>query len=176
MNRFFIYILLIYGIYLYPQKGRNFPVIKGVMLSGKSYVLPEKNGKYTILGIAFHRKAEDELKEWLNPLYYTFIKKPDKKGKFDVSEIYDVNFVFIPMISGFKKIAEEFKSNTEKQFWDYILDTEKTDIRQVQETLSITDNKTPYFFVLDKQGKIKEMVSGKYEESKMEKLEDAVEE
>ncbi|MCX8081261.1 MAG: hypothetical protein N3F09_08500 [Bacteroidia bacterium] len=160
---------------LFSQKGKIFPTINGVMLSERKYTVPEKNGKYTVLGIAFHRHAEDALKKWLNPLYYTFMKKPEKKGQFDVAEIYDVNFVFIPMISGFKKIAEEFKSSTDKQFWDYILDTEKTDVKKLQQELGISDNKIPYFFVLDKNGKILEMVSGDYKEDKIDQLEDAIE-
>lgn len=170
-----IIFLFLFFSFSFGQKGSIFPTIQGVMLSDKKYTVPEKNGKYTVLGIVFHRSAEDELKKWLNPLYYTFMKKPEKKGKFDMAEIYDVNFVFIPMISGFKKIAEDFKSSTDKQFWDYIMDTEKTDVKKLQKDLGITDHKIPYFFVLDKNGKIIEMVSGEYKEDKIDILEDAIE-
>lgn len=170
-----IIFLFLFFSFSFAQKGKIFPTIHGVMLSEKRYTVPEKNGKHTVLGIVFHRSAEDELKKWLNPLYYTFIKKPEKKGKFDMAEIYDVNFVFIPMISGFKKIAEDFKSSTDKQFWDYILDTEKTDVKKLQKDLGITDHKVPYFFVLDNNGKIIEMVSGEYKEDKIDILEDAIE-
>lgn len=173
MKKFVLFFLACF--FSSAQKGLIFPTIHGVMLSNKNYTVPEKNGKYTVLGIVFHRSAEDELKKWLNPLYYTFIKKPEKKGKFDIAEIYDVNFVFIPMISGFKKLAEDFKKSTDEQFWDYIMDTEKTDVKKLQKDLGITDNKIPYFFVLDKNGKIIEMVSGNYNEDKVEILEDALE-
>lgn len=156
------------------QKGKDFPVITGTFLNGKSITLPIKNGKETIVAIAFHRGAEDELKKWLNPLYYTFIKKEKGKSKLDMSEVYDVNFVFIPMISGFKKIAEDFKSGTDKEFWPYIMDTEKTDIKAVQKQLGITDNKIPYFFVVDKNGKILEAQNGDFSEDKVDALEEAV--
>jgi hypothetical protein len=160
---------------LTAQVGKIFPAINGISLTDKSMSLPIKNGKQTIVAIAFHKGAEDELKKWLNPLYYTFIKKPKGSTNIDMSEIYDVNFVFIPMISGFKKIKEDFKNSTEKEFWGYIMDTEKTDIKAQQKLLNITDNKIPYFFVLDKDGKILEVQSGEFKEAKVDKLEDAVE-
>jgi hypothetical protein len=92
-----------------------------------------------------------------------------------MAEIYDVNFVFIPMIAGFRKVAEDFKKGTDKQFWSYIMDTEKTDVKQLQETLQVSDNKIPYFFVLDKEGRVVETQSGKFSAAKLEKLEAAVE-
>lgn len=167
-------ILFISGA-LTAQKGQQFPTVNGTCLNDKAMSLPIKNGKETIVAIAFHRGAEDELKKWLNPLYYTFMKKPDKKeNKFDMAEVYDVNFVFIPMISGFKKIADDFKAGTQKEFWPYILDTEKTDVKGMQKQLGLKDNKIPYFFVLDKNGKIIEMESGDYSEAKVDALEEAV--
>lgn len=157
------------------QKGKTFPVINGKALNDNAVALPFKNGKQTLIAIAYHRGAEDALKKWLNPLYHTFIKKEKATGNFDVSELYDVNFAFVPMISGFKKVANEFKSGTEKEFWPYIIDTEKSDINAIREQLSAKDNKIPYFYILDKDGKILEVVSGEYTEEKMDKLEEAVE-
>lgn len=157
------------------QKGKTFPVINGKALNDNAVALPFKNGKQTLIAIAYHRGAEDALKKWLNPLYHTFIKKEKATGNFDVSELYDVNFAFVPMISGFKKVANEFKSGTEKEFWPYIIDTEKSDINAIREQLGAKDNKIPYFYILDKDGKILEVVSGEYSEEKMDKLEEAVE-
>lgn len=156
------------------QKGKDFPVITGTFLNDKGITLPIKNGKETIVAIAFHKGAEDELKKWLNPLYYTFMKKPSKDNKFDMAEVYDVNFVFVPMIAGFKKVAEDFKAGTDKAFWPYILDTEKTDIKAIQKQLGVTDNKIPYFFVVDKNGKVLAVQSGDFSEDKVDALEEAV--
>jgi hypothetical protein len=158
----------------FSQKGQQFPAMKGTTLDDKAATLPPKNGKYTIVGIAYNRAAEEELKKWLNPTYYNFIKKGDANGQFDVAELYDVNFYFIPLISGFKKAREEFKKGTDKEFHQYILDAETT-IDDVKKQLGITNDKIPYFYVLDANGKIVEAVSGDYSEAKMEKLEDAVE-
>lgn len=173
MKHLILAIGLLAGISTYAQKGKLFPAINGKSLSDKSMVLPIKNGKQSIIAIAFHRGAEEDLKKWLNPLYYTFIKKPKGQTNFDMAEIYDVNFVFVPMISGFKKIADDFKASTDKEFWPYIMDTEKSDIKAMQKELGVTDTKIPYFFVLDKDGKILEVQSGAYKEAKVEKLEEA---
>jgi hypothetical protein len=155
------------------QKGKNFPAIKGTALDEKPISIPSKNGKYSLIAIAYHRGAEDDLKKWLNPLYDNFIKK-EGGSNFDMADVYDVNFVFVPMISGFKRIADDFKSGTDKEFWSYIMDTEKTDIKELQKQLGVDDNKIPYFYVLDPEGKIVEAQSGKFSQAKMEKLEDAI--
>jgi hypothetical protein len=172
---FFLLCIFLLSLSTKAQKGQTFPAVSGTCLNDKAMNMPLKNGKMTIVAIAFHRGAEDELKKWLNPLYYTFMKKPDKKdNKFDMAEVYDVNFVFIPMISGFKKIADDFKAGTQKEFWPYILDTEKTDVKGMQKQMGLKDNKIPYFFVLDKDGKILEVVNGEYSEAKVDILEEAV--
>lgn len=172
-------LLVIFGfvlsVGLSAQSGKIFPSVKGSTLDDKTMSLPIKNGKYTVLAIAYHRDAEDDLKKWLNPLYDNFMKKEKGSTNFDLAEVYDVNFVFVPMISGFKRIAEDFKKGTDKSFWPYIMDTEKTDIKDLQKQLGVEDNKIPYFYILDKDGKIIESQSGKFTEQKMEKLEDAIE-
>ena len=162
-------------ITLNGQTGKSFPEIHGVTLDEKKLTVPVKNDKYSVIAIAFHRDAEDQLKEWLNPLYDNFMVKDKKPGNFDMSEFYDVNFIFIPMINGFKRIADEFKAGTDKRFWSYILDTEKTDIKGLQKSLGVTNNKEPYFFVLDKGGKVVAVESGKFNKAKMSALEDAIE-
>ena len=174
MKKIIAVTLLALTLNLSAQKGKKFPDVKGITLDEKASALPVKNGKFTIVAIAFHRGAEDDLKKWLNPLYDNFMKK-EKKANFDMAEIYDVNFIFVPMISGFKKIAQDFKNGTDKEFWPYIMDTEKTDVKELQKQLGVEDNKIPYFYVLDKDGKIVEAQSGKFSEAKMEKLADAIE-
>jgi ATP synthase subunit 10 len=174
MKKFVLIFACLYSLSGIAQKGQQFPAMKGTTLDDKAVSIPTKNGKYTIIGIAYNRAAEEELKKWLNPTYYNFIKKGDANGQFDVAELYDVNFYFIPLISGFKKARNDFKNGTDKEFHGYILDAE-TSIDEVKKQLKITDDKIPYFYVLDENGKIVEAVSGNYTEAKMDKLEDAVE-
>lgn len=173
MKNILFVLLIILAYSLNAQKGKSFPSVVGTTLDDKAATLPFKNGKFSIVAIAFSRDAEDDLKKWLNPLYENFMKK-EKTGNFDMAELYDVNFVFVPMISGFKKIAQDFKKGTDKEFWPHIMDTEKTDVKELQAQLGVQDNKIPYFFVVDKEGKIVETVNGKFSDDKLEKLEDAI--
>lgn len=156
-------------------KGLVFPNIYGQTLADKYIELPIKNGKKTVVGIAYSRAAEGDLKKWLNPLYNTFMVKEGSTKNFDVAEIYDVNFVFIPVIAGLKNVIADFKASTDKEFWPYIMDTQKTDIKKLKETLKAKDDKIPYFYVLEDSGKIIEVVSGAFKEDKMDKLEAAAE-
>jgi hypothetical protein len=167
-------ILTLVSFILKPQ-AIIFPALSGVNLNGGSVHVPVSNGKYSVLAIAFSRKAEDDLRRWLNPLYETFVKVEKSAGGMSSSEINNVNFYFIPLISGFKKLADDFKKGTDKEYWQYIIDTEKTDIKAIEKKLSIKDDDVPYFFVLDKEGKIIETQSGNFQSPKLDKLEDAVE-
>jgi len=175
MKKIITAFLVIAALAVNAQKGETFPEIKGRALDGKDVALPFKNKKYTVVAMAYHRGAEDELKKWLNPLYYTFVKKQKGTTNFDMTEIYDVNFIFVPMISGFKKFADDFKASTDKEFWPYIVDTEKTDINALKKKLGVTESKIPYFYVLDADGKIVEVQSGEYKEAKIGKMEEAIE-
>ncbi|MBX3163389.1 MAG: hypothetical protein KF900_02825 [Bacteroidetes bacterium] len=168
-------ILLSALLFSVKVQSQTLPNINGTTLEGKEISLPIKNGKSSVIAIVYSRAAEDELKTWLNPLYNNFVNtSAGSKATFDVSQSYDVNFVFVPMISGFKKISDEFKAGTEKEFWKYIMDTERSDMRAVQKEMKITDSKIPYIYVVDKTGKITETQSGKFTKDKMSKIEDAL--
>ncbi len=175
MKKWLCLSFIVCTIFEFAQNGKMFPVMNGVSLDDKIINLPIKNNKFTVIAIAYHKGAEEDLKKWLNPLYNMFFVKKEGGSNFDMAEIYDVNFVFVPMISGFKMIAKDFKNNTDKEFWPYIMDTEKTDIKEIQKELGVTDNKIPYFYVLDKTGKIVHVEKGSYTDAKMDALEEAVE-
>ena len=167
---------VISSLVLSGQIGKTFPTVQGKTLNDENITLPIKNKKYTVLAVAFHRQAEDDLKKWLNPLINAFIKDQNETSKgIDLADVYDVNFIFIPMINGFKRFADEFKKDTDPRLWQYIMDTEKTDISLVQKGLSIDDNKVPYFFVLNADGVVLQVQSGKFSAVKINKLEEAVE-
>lgn len=174
MKKNIIIILIALGVKLNAQIGMIFPDVSGQTLDEKYIGLPIKNNKKTIIGIAYGRAAEDDLKKWLNPLYQTFMIKPDKNS-FDMASIYDVNFVFVPVIAGLKNVIADFKKGTDKEFWPHIMDMKSSDMQVIEKTLKAADRKTAYFYVLDTGGKIIEMVSGAYTEDKMDKLETAAE-
>lgn len=171
-------VIVILSIFLicqsFAQVKTQFPNLVGHNLEGGDVALPEKSAKkFTIIGICFKRTAEDALKTWINPMYETFVAKAKGTDYFDAANYYDVNYFFIPLISGFKKAANDFKANTEKELWKNVIDCD-TDIKLLKEQLKPSDDNAPYFFVLDLQGKIVEVVSGKFTEDKMDKLQEAI--
>ena len=168
-----ILLAVLFGLFVFTIPGQVFPSLKGTTLEGKRADIPVRNGKYSLVAIAFHREAEEDLKKWLQPLYDAFIKK-DSGDPFDMAEFHDVNFIFIPLIQGFRKVADEFKANTDRHYWPYILDTEKTDIKTLQEELGVKDQRKPHFYVLDPDGKVVATTDGSFSEKKMEILEESV--
>ena len=98
-----------------------------------------------------------------------------KAKTLDMSTVYDVNFVFVPMIAGVKMIADEYKSGTDKAFWPVVLDTKKSDMKAAATSLGITDRKIPYIFVLNKDGVVIDVQSGEYSEDKIDAIEEAME-
>ncbi|MCA0431311.1 MAG: hypothetical protein LCH32_12500 [Bacteroidetes bacterium] len=172
MKKLFSILLCVFTLSIVAQNGKTFPTIIGETLDGKAISLPIKNNKKTIVAWVFSRSAEDELKKWLNPLYSTFMDKPKGKPAFGQT-VYDVNFIFIPLIGGLKKVREDFKATTDKGFWSYIMDTDKFDMKLQADLLGIKDKSIPYIMVLDKNGKIIDTQSGNYSEDKEEKIEEA---
>ena len=175
MRKMIITTALFVSFTVSAQKGKEFPNTLGVTLESKPIKLPIENGKISIIAVAFSRGAEDELKKWLNPLYSTFMVKSKGTKGMDMTTNYDVNFVFVPMIAGIKMVFEEFKSSTDKAFWPYVMDTQKSDMKSVAVILDVKDRKIPYIFVLDKEGKVLDFQTGEYSDDKIEAMEEAIE-
>ena len=162
--------------------GTMFPAMECENYNGKVVNLPtDTKGKYTLLAMAFSTAAETDLKTWINPIYNKFIVKVDasKADAFDVHVDYDVNLYFVPMFTGFNKLAsksskDKIKAGTDKELYNYLLfyDGGKT----YKDELDFKKRDIPYFFVLDKTGKIAYTTSGKYDDQKLEKILDIIEE
>ena len=181
MNKFFIVSFLVAHLLVFSQKspvGKIFPACSGETFSGKSVSIPSSTkGKYTILWLAFSRKAEDDMKTWLNPVYNYFILTKNSKDAFSAAANYDINFYFIPLLNRVNQALgdkEKIKNKTDKEFWPYILFF-KGEVKQYLDYLSIEEKDTPYFFVLDDEGKIIHQETGKYSEGKLSKIEDFLE-
>src|ERR1700749_4522952 len=101
ISLFSIYMLL--SVFVFAQNGKLFPTVKGETLEGKVVSVPEDTkGKYTLIGMAYSQKSEDQLKTWFQPAFSAFIDK-SKPSLFE--EKYDVNLYFIPMFTGVNKAA-----------------------------------------------------------------------
>jgi len=162
--------------------GQMFPTIDCENYNGEKVHLPIAiKDKFTLIGMAFSNDAETDLKTWITPVYNKFIVKPDEKnaGAFAVSFDYDINLFFIPMFTGLNQLTgkhskEKIKANTDKDLYPYLLfyQGDKT----YKEELNFEKKDIPYFFVLDKSGKIVYATSGKYDSKKMDKIVDFLEE
>ncbi len=130
-------------------------------------------GKFTLVGMAYSKDAEEDLKTWLNPVYNKFIAKT---GMMDMD--LDVNLFFIPMFAGVKtSVAEQakkkLKSGTDKAFYPHIL-FYKGELKTYSDALGFDRKDTGYFFVLDRNGKIVYATSGKFKQDKLDEIEDII--
>ncbi|MGK0278712.1 MAG: hypothetical protein ACI9RU_001478 [Litorivivens sp.] len=154
------------------QEGELFPVLVGETLEENTIELPKATeGKVTILGMAYSKKAESTLKTWYQPMYDKFVLK---LGIFD--QFYDVNMYFIPMYTGGKKAAydltmKKLKESNRTDLFPYIL-FYKGDMDPYLETLGMENKNLPYFFVLDEKGTVLYAAKGLFSEEKMEKIEE----
>jgi len=166
---FFVTVLSIAAI-----ENKTFPSIEGETLTGEQINIPQSTlGKVTIVGMAYSKKSEEMLKSWFQPMYNKFIAQ---SGMFDD---YDVNLYFIPMFTGTKKMAynktiKNLKESNRKDLHPYMM-FYKGELEPYVTDLKMDRKDLPYFFVLDKEGNIVYSTQGFFNESKMEKIEEAIE-
>lgn len=159
------------------QVGKTFPDLEAETVEDKKVRIPaDVAGKYTLVGLAYSKKSEDELNSWFQPVFQKFIQKSD--GMFS-GFAYDVNVYFVPMFTGINAAAtgtakRKALKNIDPQLLPYVL-FYKGELKPYKEVLDFEKKDIPYFFVLDPQGKIIFATSGRYAESKMTKIEEVLE-
>lgn len=155
-----------------------FPKMEAESLTNKFVNIPKDiKGKYSLIGLAYSKKAEDDLKGWFEPAYNQFIYKNPNPGPFDFS--FDINCYFIPMFTGakrpaYKKVMNKMKKTISDRFLPNVLFYKGT-IKEYKEALKFDGKDLPYFFVVDPEGKIVYATSGRYTQRKMQEVTDAVE-
>ena len=152
------------------QVGKPFPALSGNTLEDKPVALPENTkGKYTLLCLTYSQKSTDLLSPWFQPVYDTFVGDPD----------YDLNMYFVVMLSGIKELAAGTIEKKMKQGIDPVLHSHillyKGEIGSYKQALNMPDKELPYFFLLDKDGKIIYQTSGAYSDKKLEEIESKIE-
>jgi hypothetical protein len=172
-------IVLLSGFAVHAQViGKTFPDMEAESLEDKKVKLPQDvKGKYTLLGLAYSKKSEEELNTWFQPVFEKFVQKTT--GLL-ASFSYDVNVYFVPMFTGVNAAAtgtakRKAMKNVDPQLLPYIL-FYKGELKPYKEALDFEKKDIPYFFVLDKTGKIIYATSGKYTADKMDKIEAVMEE
>lgn len=160
---------------LMAQIGERFPQIEGETIAHQEISLPEDTeGKYTLVGMAFSKKSDEELQSWFQPVYTRFLQDTDNAGLF-ADFAYDVNVYFIPMFSGLKKAAagpakKKALKKVDAALHPHIL-FYVGEIKTYRDALQLEEKDKPYFFVLDKQGNIVYSTSGNYTARKMDEVE-----
>lgn len=153
--------------------GYQFPSLSGETLEDKKITIPtDINGKYSLIALAYSQQAEEDLQTWIKPIYNKFINS-------SAIVDYDMNIYFIPMFTGVNQptangAKKRMKENTDKEYFPYVL-CYQGELKKYKEALNMTEKEKPYFFILDKNGKIVYTCSGNYTEDKIEAMEDAVE-
>lgn len=175
---FFVLILLSTSAISNAQVvGKMFPDLEAENVDDKKVKLPgDVKGKYTLIGMAYSKKSEDELNSWFNPVFQKFIQK--SKGLLE-GFTYDVNVYFVPMFTGVNAAAtgtakKKAIKNVDPQLLPYIL-FYRGELKKYKEELDFEKRDIPYFFVLDPQGKIVYATSGKYTTEKMDEVEEKIE-
>src|SRR5258706_14987570 len=78
--------------------GKMFPAMEAQTAEDKVVKLPrDVQGKYTLLGLAYSKKSEDELNTWFEPVFSKFIQKTTGLM---AGISYDVQVYFATMFSG----------------------------------------------------------------------------
>lgn len=158
------------------QTESPFPPLTGEKLTGDRVTVPtDTQGKVTIIGMSYSKKAESTLKTWYQPMYDKFVLK---RGMFDSQ--YDVHFFFVPMFTGGKKVAygpaiKKMKESNRKDLYPHLL-FYKGDLEPYKTELDMGEKNLPYLFVLDEVGNIVYQTKGLYSEKKMEKIEEILDE
>lgn len=164
---------------LSAQVGTPFPVMEAESLSEQQINLPEGlKGKYSILGLAFSKKAEDNLKTWFSPAWNQFIREHSKADLFATD--YDINLYFIPMFTGhktvaYKKVMNKVKKTTDPDLHPHILFYKGT-MKPYKNALGFKGKDVPYFYLLDDTGKIIWQTNGRYSDQKMQEVIDSLDE
>jgi ATP10 protein len=171
-------LLLASGFSMAQVIGKTFPNMDAETVEDKKVKLPgDVKGKYTLLGLAYSKKAEDELNTWFSPVFEKFVRK--NTGSLFDNMGYDVNVYFIPMFTGVNAAAtgtakKKAMKNVDPQVLPNIL-FYRGELKQYKEALDFEKKDTPYFFVLDAEGKIVYATSGKFSTKKLDEVENVIE-
>jgi hypothetical protein len=157
--------------------GKMFPEMEAETVEDKKVKLPQDTkGKFTLLGLAYSKKSEEDLNSWFQPVFEKYIQKTT--GVL-AGFTYDVNVYFVPMFTGINAAAtgtakRKALKNIDPQLLPYVL-FYKGELKPYKESLEFDKKDVPYFFVLDPNGKIVHATLGKYSDDKMSEIEDVIE-
>lgn len=179
MKKFGLLVITVFLTFLSNAQitGKMFPEMEAETVEDKKVKLPQDTkGKFTLLGLAYSKKSEEDLNSWFQPVFEKYIQKTT--GVL-AGFAYDVNVYFVPMFTGINAAAtgtakRKALKNIDPQLLPYVL-FYKGELKPYKESLEFDKKDVPYFFVLDPNGKIVHATLGKYSDDKMSEIEDVIE-
>lgn len=148
-----------------------FPRMVGETSAGTTVALPlAPHEGYTVVAVAFGKKAEPLLEAWYAPAYARFVAK---SGLF--AGDYQAELFLVPLFTGANRAAYGASMNKLRKEVDPDIARRvlfvKEGAAELIAALGLTDKDIPYFFVLDSQGRVLERVQGAYTVERLEALE-----
>ena len=163
-------------ICIMAQEGKPFPSMSVLDLNNKEVDIPnDTKGKFTLVGVAFSEDAQEDLYSWSQPVFSEFMDDNNL-----ASLVYDPNVLLILMFTGANQVAynkakKKIEEGTDESLKDNVV-LFKGKMEDYRKTLKMKDRKKPYFFVLDKSGKIIYTTSGRYSRKVLEEVGNLIEE
>jgi len=163
--------ILAFFTFIIPLFSQTFPSVETEKLDGKSVKIPDAfNGHFSFIGVGTSKKAEDELITWQIPVYNKFIAKT---GLMD--DMFDVKVCFLPLFTGVakaakNKVVKKLQENNESVVYDHLYIYSGP--REPFEEFGIENKSTPYFYLLDKNGKVVWEAQGKFRQSYFGEIEE----
>ena len=163
------------------QEGKIYPNMSGENLVKKHISLPKK-GEVSLIALAYSPKSEEYLKSWRKPLFDLFVEAPGTDlFSFDP---YDANLKFVVLLTGAKKVGtrkvkSKLEENVEGHWREHIVVVKGKTLKDYA-ALDLGKSKNerikPYFFLMDKSGKIVYATSGAYSSVKQQEIEEKLQE
>lgn len=176
MKTYTSFLILFFVAFLsHSQVGEDFPEIQATDLNEKDIVIPkDTKGKYTLIGVAFSEDAQKDLYTWSEPVYNEFLNENSL-----ASMVYDPYVHLILMFTGanqvvYNKAKKEITEGTDESLRKNVV-LYKGGMDDYRDILQMKDRKEPYFFVLDKDGKIIYATKGRYSRKALEEVGDLIE-
>jgi len=106
MKKIIIVVLTAITFPSFAQVGDIFPTLSAETVDDTKVTLPnDARGKFTLVGLAYSKKSEDDLNTWFNPIFNKFVRDSGDAGLF-ADFTYDVNVYFVPMFTGINAAAQ----------------------------------------------------------------------
>lgn len=176
MKKITVILCIFLSFHSIGQEGDQFPSIDVLDLNENAFNIPnDSKGKFSLVGVAFSEDAQKDLYSWSQPVFSEFMDENNMS-----SLVYDPNVYLIVLFTGanqlgYNKAKEQITQGTDESLKDNVV-LYKGKMEDYRKILKMKDRKKPYFFVLDKEGKIIYTASGKYNQKVLQDVAKLIEE